>query len=182
MSGTDAEIRTWQEFLRWEPQTSWGERRAKWDIMQKCKAYRVWERQRAGRAHLMEQMSKKNSRRVSCQKRGKEEGSLLVVKLQHHQCTNQQLMDQPLEKELPTSGILLCESMCVYVSSTYYNNLRKWTVISLHAHIFYNANHCWPDWCKDQARPLKVIQLSDTKNGCNIFLQRPPRGTETHFD
>lgn len=41
MSGTDAEIRTWQEFLRWEPQTSWGECRAKWDITQKCKAYRV---------------------------------------------------------------------------------------------------------------------------------------------
>lgn len=45
---------------------------------------------------LMEQMSKKNSKIVGCQKQGEGRGSLLIVKLQHHQFTNLQLMDQPL--------------------------------------------------------------------------------------
>lgn len=98
-------------------------------------------RQHADHAHLMEQMSEKNSRMVSCQKLGEEEGSLLAVKLQHYQCTNQQLMEQPPEKELTTVGILLFVPMCVHISSTYLNNLMKGTVISLSFIIFYNANH-----------------------------------------
>jgi len=46
----------------------------------------------------MGQESKNNSRTVGCQKRGEGRGSLLVVKLQHHQFTNPQPMGQPLRR------------------------------------------------------------------------------------
>lgn len=45
---------------------------------------------------LMEQISKNNSKIADCQKLEEGRGSLLVVKLQHHQFTNLQHMDQPI--------------------------------------------------------------------------------------
>lgn len=79
---------------------------------------RVRERQHADHAHLMEQMSKENSRIAGCQSGGRggkpphcEAPALAVYKPATHRPAS--------EKELTTVGILLWVPMCAYVRSIY---------------------------------------------------------------
>lgn len=79
---------------------------------------RVWERQHADHAHLMEQMSKKNSRIAGCQKWGnrREASSLWSSSTASVQTSSSQTS---LWKGDNYVGILLWVPMCAYISSIY---------------------------------------------------------------
>lgn len=77
---------------------------------------RVWERQRAGRAHLMEQMSKKNSRAVGCQKWGKRGKA---SSLWSSSTTSVQTSSSQTTLWKGANHLLLCVPISAHVSSTY---------------------------------------------------------------